>query len=263
MQTKVPTGTREWAVSNVNLATGCSHKCWYCYAREMAVRFGRTTAVSWGDETINEDKVTKTYAKRKGRVMLPSTHDITPRTLGAVRAVLRKLLSSGNEVLVVSKPHLACITALCQDSLLHRDQVMFRFTIGSASDKTLALWEPGAPRFSERLRALQYAHQHGYQTSVSMEPMLDVEPGVVVEQARPYITDALWFGRVAGLKRTLKINGASEKVKQAGVELQRKQSDEWVWELYRWYSGDPMIKFKDSVKTVVGIAQPTVAGLDI
>ena len=43
-------GTREWAVENVNIILGCPHKCRYCYARANALRFGKIKrAAEWGD----------------------------------------------------------------------------------------------------------------------------------------------------------------------------------------------------------------------
>lgn len=34
-------GTKEWASSNINLFYGCANNCMYCYAKKMALRFGR------------------------------------------------------------------------------------------------------------------------------------------------------------------------------------------------------------------------------
>ncbi len=44
-KTKPPTGTQEWAASNVNIQDGCEHDCRYCYAKTMAIRFKRATAI--------------------------------------------------------------------------------------------------------------------------------------------------------------------------------------------------------------------------
>ena len=41
-----PTGTQEWAASNVNIQDGCEHDCRYCYAKTMAIRFKRATPTS-------------------------------------------------------------------------------------------------------------------------------------------------------------------------------------------------------------------------
>jgi len=41
-----PTGTQEWAASNVNIQDGCEHDCLYCYAKIMAIRYKRATTIS-------------------------------------------------------------------------------------------------------------------------------------------------------------------------------------------------------------------------
>ena len=81
--------------------------------------------------------------------------------------------AASNEVLVVSKPRVACVKRLCAELLPYRDQIVFRFSIGSTDSAVLSFWEPGAPGFEERLECLRIAHISEYVTSVSCEPMLD------------------------------------------------------------------------------------------
>lgn len=45
-------GTKEWAVFNENLISGCEHHCHYCYAKEMAVRFKRKSPENWRKEEL-------------------------------------------------------------------------------------------------------------------------------------------------------------------------------------------------------------------
>ena len=40
------------------------------------------------------------------------------------------------------------------------------------------------------------------------------------------------------------------------------QNDEAIRALYARYHKDPLVKWKDSIKAVVGLARPNVAGLD-
>lgn len=147
-------GTKEWATANVNCINGCSHDCRYCYARENAIRFGQVKKGDWAKEIIREDAVKKSRRKVNGRIMFPTQHDIVPATLDACLIVLGKLLVVGNEVLVVSKPHLPCIKAICEKFSAHKNKLIFRFTIGATDDAILSFWEPGAPLFSERLGVL-------------------------------------------------------------------------------------------------------------
>ncbi|MGE5621181.1 MAG: hypothetical protein ACM3U0_01275 [archaeon] len=44
---KVTYGSRQWAKVGLNFMTGCQNGCLYCYAREMAVRYGHCAPESW------------------------------------------------------------------------------------------------------------------------------------------------------------------------------------------------------------------------
>ena len=77
---------------------------------------------------------------------------------------VKQLLDNGNDVLIVSKPHLECIQRLCT---LPSEHILFRFTIGAYDDDTLRFWEPGAPPYDERLASLKYAFDAGFKTSVN------------------------------------------------------------------------------------------------
>lgn len=101
----IPTGTKEWATSNVNFISGCSHNCRYCYAKKRAIRFGRKTESPWKVIKLNKNKLHQKYKKRKGRVIFPSSHDIIPEFKDECFLVLEKLLEAGNSVLITPKPH--------------------------------------------------------------------------------------------------------------------------------------------------------------
>jgi DNA repair photolyase len=98
-------GTQEWAIKTVNCCTGCSHGCIYCYAKAMALRFGQVPDGQWACERIRKHDVVRKHRKYPGRVMFPSSHDITPTNLSACLQLLENLLAAGNEVLVVSVRH--------------------------------------------------------------------------------------------------------------------------------------------------------------
>ena len=208
--------------------------------------------------------IEKGYRKREGKFMFPTTHDITPANLADCLTVLQKILRSGNEVLIVSKPHLPCIQKLCAELRDYKSQILFRITIGSVDNEVLKFWEPNATTFEERLEALQWAHQEGYQTSVSCEPMLDTHIDMVVQAAKPYVTDAIWLGRVNRLRQTIAINCPDDVVtKERAEQLLAEQPDDYLRELYERFKDDPQIKFKDSIKEAVGLERPTEKGLDL
>lgn len=252
---KKKTGTREWADVNVNVILGCEHRCRYCYAAEMAKRFGRiATLDEWGTtcSELRPKEVTKKRKKINGRIMLPTSHDITPRFLEECVTVLRKLLEAGNEVLIVSKPHLECVRRLCREFAGYTDKIVFRFTIGAMDDELLGFWEPGAPAFAERLAALKHAHEQGFSTGVSAEPMLDVPHAVeLFEALSPYVTDTIWFGKMNQVRKRV---APKTKQEEAAVALiEKNQLDEHIIELYDRLKNKPKVRWKDSIKKVVGL----------
>jgi len=193
---KITLGTKEWANSNVNCYFGCSNNCRYCYAKKIAIRFNKKTEDTWKVMRPNHKSISKGYAKRKGRVMFPTSHDITLESLKECLIVLEKLLNAGNEVLVTTKPRLDCIRKICNIFFTYKNNIQFRFTITSKSNKLLKFWEPFAPLFEERIEALEFAYHKGFKTSVSIEPFLDEDPYTLVDMLYPYLTESIWIGKM-------------------------------------------------------------------
>lgn len=257
-------GTQEWASCNANYISGCRHNCKYCYSKAMAIRFGRKTAASWKNEVVRKSSLNRKFNRVDGTIMFPSSHDIHPDHLAQSLIFLRNILLPGNRVLIVTKPHLECISAICGEYYQYQDNILFRFTIGSSDSKTLRFWEPGAPDFQERLKSLKYAYEHGFQTSVSCEPMLDGHIEDVIEKVSPFVTDSIWLGKANSLFRRLKINGEyDQETLDKANHLYKLQSDQRIIDTYLRYRTHPKIKWKESIKKIVGIDIPTEKGLDI
>lgn len=257
---KAVTGTKEWEPTSFNCVTGCPHNCRYCYARDMAVRrFGRVASVEdWAVPRTRPAQLKAAKRRYAGGVMFPSTHDTVPETMDFNFACLDALLAAGNHVLFVSKPHLECIRALCDrfaeyvracpdDSPLH-----LRFTIGADDDELLHFWEPGAPPFSERLECLRLAHERGFSTSVSMEPILDPpRAAALARRLLPYVTDSVWLGLM---------NRAEERCFFDSPGQERRLSDllsayrsEVLDNLYAELRDEPKVKWKFEIRRRLGI----------
>jgi len=252
-------GTKEWATDSVNVATGCSHGCLYCYARDMAVRYGRSTHETWTRESLRP--VPSRFRKYGGTVMLPTTHDITSVTCASVVAAALGLLKAGNKILLVSKPHSEIISYVCSALNKWKDQVLFRFSIGAVDDRILGFWEPNAPSFSERLLSLVLAHERGYQTSVSAEPLLDSSRVCdLVSAVEPYVTDSIWIGKANMLRRRARwaVDPTSPELKR----VEGGQTDVAIKAVYQSLRNNPLIRWKESYKAVLGLELATRAGLD-
>lgn len=261
---KAASGTQEWAAINVNIQNGCHHDCHYCYAKSMAIRFKRATPEGWSEPALRKPDIDKGYTKRKGRIMFPTAHDITDDNIEPCLQVLKKMLAAGNEVLIVSKPRAACIRRLCKELAQYQSQIVFRFSIGSKSNAVLRKWEPCAPSFAERRNALKLAHDRGFATSVSCEPMLDDNIAAVIKAVRPYVSDSIWLGKANRLRSIVPVNSpGDEPMREEAERLIAIQSDDATKALYERFKSDPMIKWKDSIKKVVGLQRPTEKGMDI
>jgi DNA repair photolyase len=216
----------------------------------------------WINKAVRPHDVRKGFKKYDGVVMFPTTHDICPDVLDECMEVLGKLLGHGNDVLIVSKPHLSCITKMCSEFKEFKDQILFRFTIGAYSDSVLSYWEPGAPDFRERFECLKHAFTRGYKTSISCEPMLEsTEVVKLFEKLKEYITDSFWIGKMNSIDSRVAIE-TEEDHKQVD-KIKEGQRDEMIHVIYNELKNEPLVKWKESIKEVVGIETAPDIGMDI
>ena len=257
-------GTTEWASHNFNICNGCSNDCLYCYAKSMAIRFKRNSAANWHSEQIITTQVTKEHKLYDGRIMFPSSHDITPNNLGYVREVLENLLIKGNDILIVTKPNYHCITELCNSLKRYKDQITFRFSIGSANNDVLKFWEPNAPDLTHRYNSIKLASESEYRIGISIEPFLDNTVVDIIECLRWFVNDSIWIGKANQLRLHITNNGHSDDItKQRVDELINLYNSDYKFQLYEKYKNDPLIKWKDSLKKDFNLERPIVKGLDI
>ena len=251
------TGTREWAEVTEAICLGCSNNCRYCFAAANAKRFKTKPRNEWHIEELTKRADMTSYPAKHGIVMFPSSHDITPFNLDACIKVLTLILDKGNQVLIVTKPSLKCMPRLLNDLKAYRDQILFRFTIGSMNDEVSKFWEPGAPLPKERVRCLADAKAAGFLTSVSMEPMLDgvLDALAVLDAVKPFVTETIWIGKMN--KPRLRVDMSDPTVEAAVSVIERKQSDPEIWGMVCHLSCEPKVRWKDSIKSVIAILKGT------
>ena len=250
-------GVYEWSAATINIQTGCEHDCRYCYARWDAVtRRKRCSREQWRQPKIHADRIEARYRRLPGPVMFPSTHDITPANISECLVLIKKLLEAGNELLIVSKPHLECVQLLCDLLKPWQRHIMFRFTIGSVSNEVLSFWESGAPNFDSRIKSLMFAYMEGYRTSASCEPYLDGFPEHVYAACYDYLSDdpeaGFWIGKLRNWERRVDLSGATaEQIKLYVKPLKAAQGDDFVRGLVRLLDGRRYIHWKDSIREVI------------
>ncbi|MDD4083141.1 MAG: radical SAM protein [Sphaerochaetaceae bacterium] len=242
-------GTKEWAPNNFNFMNGCSNDCVYCYAKSMAIRFKRKTADTWKkEEPVNMKG--KSYKHKEGRIMVPSSHDITPTNIEIALPVIDKLIASDNELLIVTKPNFECTQKIVDSFKEKKEQIAFRFTIGSTDSSVLKLWEPFASNFEERLKSLKYAFDSGYSTSISCEPLLDDHFNVLYDSVFEYVTDSIWVGKMNMARNRVNINTKGTFPIEKIDALIKSQSDEKIVALFEAFKDKDKIQWKESIKKV-------------
>ena len=260
---KTVRGTAEWAVATVDGGIGCPHGCRYCYARaKQAGGPGMADPETWTTFRVDQEAVQRQYPLYPGQVMFPAHHDIVPDNLDPCLAILTNLLAAGNRVLVVSKPHRNCIETLCRKLTSFREQLLFRFTITARNDTILRIWEPYAPAYGERRASLETAYLQGFATSVSVEPMLDSSDVVaMVNELLPFITHSIWIGKMNRIDERVICD--SQEMGQEIARIEREQDDARIRDIYRQLRELPAIRWKESIKAVVGLDPAAEPGLDI
>jgi DNA repair photolyase len=238
------TGTKEWAEANENCISGCSNNCRYCFGKQMGIQYGRETAETW---PIERPRTTARARKHKGRTMFPTTHDLHYEHVQWWGPFLKQLLELGNDVLIVSKPEQNSIRYICQTFAQYRDQIEFRFTIGTVEQDVVAYWEPGAPMPSKRVGCLSIARSHKFRTSVSMEPLLIEDPRPLIRIMDDYITGEIWIGCMNHYKFNPEIPEESRQ-----IEIQSRENMQRVYDSLK---DNPKIRWKDSVQKLLGVPQ--------
>ena len=258
----------QWCDETYNIidsAYQCWNGCRYCYIMAMNRRFRRGTII---DQTfhLHGTKVKKGWRKGDSKLfMFPSSHDIFEDMVDSYIEVARKMIDAGHRVLCVTKPRLSCIDRITRTLMDVKDKILYRFTIGSVDNEVLSFWEPHAPSFEERLDALKLAFERGFETSVSMEPLLE-DPARVIERVTPYVTESIWLGYMNYQKGSAEIHRLCQCKIEGVIDiedtvddletLEKRTHDLEVLktrarELVDRYRDNPKIYFKEGMMTML------------
>jgi len=241
-------GTGEWSDVNRNCMFHCKNGCAYCYSRANALKKGEISERSeWETEVPDFDELNKKQVKIRGLVMFPSRHDTTPDNLEYTLPYLTGLLEAGNHVLFVTKASLFCIKEVCRTLEDFKDKLIIRITIGSMNPVLCKFWERNAPHPQERLQALQYAFNAGFNTSVSMEPMLHgVEDAIeTFRTVEPFVTEKIWIGPMNNVGQRADMNNINFRI--AAGDIRELQSWRELERLMNELKDEPKIEWKESM----------------
>jgi hypothetical protein len=82
----------------------------------------------------------------------------------------------------------------------------------------------------------------------------------LVRDLSPYVNDAIWIGKMNHLWR---IRGGGDRAKAEIERIKPGQTDEKICDIYDRHKDNPKIKWKESIKKVVGIPPVERAGMDV
>lgn len=248
-QTRTGVGTRQISDQSMNIMTGCGHNCKYCYAAYQSLQRGKIRNRSdWpGMSRSYSGAMKDDYPKYDGLVMYPTSHDIEPCHLHYHIALIRKLLASGNEILLTTKAHYECVDEISFVFERYKEQIRFMFTITSLNDQVSRFWEPNAPCPHERLSSLMLAFLRGYQTNVIIEPMLEgpAEAKAIYRRVLPFVTDKIWIGKMNS--PTVRVDTSVPDNEAAVKRILRMQSHQNIVGLFDELNGQEKVRWKESI----------------
>ncbi|HPJ13129.1 MAG TPA: radical SAM protein [Caldisericia bacterium] len=221
----------EYGPLAANLYRGCSHACEYCYA-PAATRRARTDFVQPSPRNVmkqfEKDVIEMEKADDQRPVFLCFTCDpYQPLDYEQklTRRAIQILCGHGRNLTILTKGGMLSVRDF--DILKqYPDQVLYGATLVFADDAEARCIEPGASPTSERIAALNIAHDLGIKTWVSFEPVYHVEDvHTMIDQTKDFV-DLFKVGKLNYVKTDIDWTEFAQDVKahleQTGVEYYLK-----------------------------------------
>jgi len=92
--------------------------------------------------------------------------------------------------------------------------------------------------------------------------MLDTgDVAAMVTELEPWVSDSIWLGKMNRIAGRVVID--SHEVIKEVARIEREQSDELIRKIYGLLQDNPLIRWKESIKDVIGLPLAQQPGLDI
>lgn len=190
---------REYSPLALNIYSGCTHGCKYCYVPRMLNRFNSNYQHSDCKPSFNSEELAKSAQKYQGcdqQILLSFTGDpycgVAP---DVTRTALEILNFYGHKVAILTKGGTLCL----DDIDIFRkfgDRIKVGATLTFDNDKDSREWEPGAATPEDRLEALRILHENGIKTWVSFEPVVIPEQSLNLLQTVSAFVDHVKIGKI-------------------------------------------------------------------
>jgi len=169
----------------LNPFLGCQHACRYCYAALFMRRYSGHSE-PWGefvDIKVNAPELLRQQLPRarRGTIWIASVCDpYQPVELKyqLTRKCLKEIIPRQFPVFIQTKSDLVVRDL---DLLIELKELEVGFSIATDSDKIAALFEPGAPSISRRIKALEKIKAMKIKTFVFIGPLLPLNPASLIK----------------------------------------------------------------------------------
>lgn len=175
---------REYSELAVNLYTGCSHGCRYCYCPAIL----RKTLDTWAFDPQPRKNILREL-ERDARKMQGEPREILLSFMSdpyhsdaAARLTREALLVLERYDLRVQVLTKGGQRSIRDFDILSRNGWKYGATIIFENEALREHWEPGAPLIAERVEAVREAHARKISTWISVEPVVDPDEAIKVVQ---------------------------------------------------------------------------------
>jgi len=183
---------REYSPLALNLYEGCDHNCFYCYVPNIKKAFNKNynhEIVNCRKNVIENLRVEAPKLREKNQVLLSFTGDPYCQAntkYGLTRLALEILYQNNIQVAILTKGG----KRATQDIEIIKkfdNSIKVGCTLTFDNDNHSLEYEPGAAPITERIEMLKYFYEHGIETWVSMEPVLNHKQSLnCIEMSMPY-----------------------------------------------------------------------------
>lgn len=191
---------REYAPLAVNLYSGCTHACTYCYApnalRRDRAEYHQAAKPRAGIlDALRIDAAKLAAKKCRDEILLCFTCDpyAAETDTMTTRSALRILGEAGLNATVLTK---GGMRAERDFDLLKKFDFAFASTLCWTDDIRRAQWEPNAATVAERMEAIRRAHTLGIRTWVSIEPVIVAAQALAVIESLAGHVDLWKVGKI-------------------------------------------------------------------
>lgn len=181
----------EYSDLALSMYRGCEHACSYCFGPSV-IRVDRATFASASARAgalrkVERDAAELAEAGDERAIMMSFTTDPyqpLEMQIGLTRQALELLKKYGRHVEILTKGGLRAERDF--DLLDDGDAVACSLTLAKAEESKE--WEPYAALPEERMLLLKHAHERGFRTWVSIEPVIDpLQSIALIVASLPYV----------------------------------------------------------------------------